>query len=83
MHGRKNQEENSRIKDQTDTTLMKYFLPEEINSTKQFFSKKPGAEKLPPEKIKKFFSKSIKLKNALKQCYWDRTAIFNKVLIFY
>jgi hypothetical protein len=83
MHGRNKLEENSRIRDQTDTTLMKYFLPEEINNTKQTKLDKPRPEKLPPEKILKFFSKSIKLRNALKQCYWDRTALYNKVLLFY
>ena len=73
--------------DQTDTTLMKYFFPEEnMNRPIQEHNIRQGTpttqktfEKMNPEKIQNFFRKPFKLRNALKQCYWDRQPLPVKV----
>jgi hypothetical protein len=54
--------------DAIDNTLIKYFFPEEKNEKKNVTKEK----KLAPVKLEKMFKKPIKLRNALKQCYWER-----------
>ncbi len=83
-----------------DCTLMKYFFPEdnsklEITNKNQKTSreeniKQPApqsnsqSKKIQLEKFEKMFRKPIKLRNALKQCYWDRQPIsFSNVQVFY
>lgn len=77
----------------TDNTLMKYFMPDDTNSNSNMISmrkdknevisgtgvsssntitKTDNSNNLSIEKIEKAFKKPIKLRNALKQCYWDR-----------
>ena len=66
-----------------DNTLMKYFFPEDIEGSKvvSINHAKDNKEKknIPcegrPEKVEKMFRKPLKLRNALKQCYWDRQPI--------
>ena len=71
--------------DNMDNTLMKYFLPEDnliAKEEKEIKNKMKTGEHnnlydtsrklLSEQKIEKFFGKQIKLRNALKQCYWDR-----------
>jgi len=56
----------------TENTLIRYFFPEDnkiVNRTGNF---KETFYKITPEKIAKTIRKSIRLRNALKQCYWDR-----------
>lgn len=53
-----------------DNTLMKYFFPDEQQKSKVMQKEE---KKLTPEKLEKMFRKPIKLRNALKQCYWDRS----------
>ncbi len=35
-------------------------------------------KKITPEKIEKMFKKAIKLRNSLKQCYWERQSTFTR-----
>jgi hypothetical protein len=56
----------------TDNTLIRYFFPEELSSTTKNQSSKLEINKISEVKIEKSLRKPIKLRNALKQCYWDR-----------
>jgi hypothetical protein len=82
-----------------DNTLMKYFFPEDNSrleiGTKNLKSSRsdikqqapqniPHTPKVTPEKLEKMFKKPVKLRNALKQCYWDRQPVsFSNVQVFY
>ena len=69
-------------RDNADCTLMKYFTPEDNQEkdsrdkliTCDHMNEKYNTSRklLSEQKIEKFFNKQIKLRNALKQCYWDR-----------
>jgi len=56
----------------TDNTLLRYFFPEDLNSVTKTLSSKLEINRMSEEKIEKSLRKPIKLRNALKQCYWDR-----------
>jgi hypothetical protein len=89
-----------KTQENNDCTLMKYFFPEdnsklEITNKNQKNSRaesakhsapqrNPESKKIQTEKFEKMFRKPIKLRNALKQCYWDRQHIsFSNVQVFY
>ena len=60
--------------DNHDNTLNKYFFAEE-SSRKNNIPKKSNlhSPKITPEMVDKLLRKPIKLRNALKQCYWERS----------
>jgi hypothetical protein len=58
-----------------DNTLIKYFFTDEKTERKVQENKQANNGKITIEKIQKFYRKSIKLRNALKQCYWERQAV--------
>jgi hypothetical protein len=66
-----------------DNTLTKYFFPENEKSNKQREITRTNENKIISlEKMEKMFKKVIKLRNALKQSYWDRSSVLNKVFLF-
>jgi hypothetical protein len=94
------EDRTEKTQENNDCTLMKYFFPEdnsklEISNKNQKNVqtenvKQPAPQNIPnsnkilPEKLEKMFRKPIKLRNALKQCYWDRQQIsFSNVQVFY
>ncbi len=56
--------------DDKDNTLMKYFIEEKMNNTKN-----DKINQISFDKIELFYKKPIKLRNTLKKCYWDRQSI--------
>jgi hypothetical protein len=54
-----------------DNTLIKYFFSEDVRATMTTINNEE--KKITPEKLSKLFNKNIRLRNALKQCYWDRS----------
>jgi hypothetical protein len=56
----------------TDNTLIRYFFPEDNRQGNKQGSALENFYKISAEKIASSLKKPIKLRNALKQCYWDR-----------
>ena len=53
---------------ESEDTLMKYFFAEDTRISKN----KQSKSIITMEKIEKMFKKPIRLRNAVKQTYWDR-----------
>lgn len=58
-------------KEGDDNTLMKYFFADET----KIIDKSNSHTRIDYEIIEKMFKKPLKLRNSLKQCYWDRQNI--------
>jgi hypothetical protein len=56
----------------TDNTLTRYFFPDDNKLANRKQNLNVTFYKITPEKIEKSLRKPIKLRNSLKQCYWDR-----------
>jgi len=60
--------------DQTDNTLIRYFFPEDNKTGNKTQNSLDQFNKITAEIIEKSLRKPIKLRNALKHCYWDRNS---------
>lgn len=57
----------------TENTLTRYFFPDDNKPRKGSQNNYTKLIKITQEKIGKSFRKPIRLRNSLKQCYWDRS----------
>jgi len=58
-----------------DNTLMKYFFTEDNKNTLTTIKTSNNDKIISAEKLEKVFKKPIRLRNALKQCYWERNIL--------
>lgn len=71
--------ENSMNDTKRENTLVKYFFPEGEKRSEK--NDKKMKKSISFEKVENYFKKPLKLRNALKQCYWDRTNIVFKYIL--
>lgn len=58
-----------------DNTFTKYFIPEKEHVKREINQDHLNTNEIPFEKIERYFKKNLKLRNTLKQCYWDRQSL--------